>query len=325
MRSRDTQQSAQAIATHWLVCHAQGWAWGDLSQAQAQIERSWPEGEPPLDGPLEEFARELGSALSRVAQDARCAGILVADLPAESAPDWWPTKRRRIKPWQAMFNRSGWVLGAVRHAPFNDLDASTWAWAKLAKGRDVPGAVSARRIGGPWHSHWLQFLLSALGVLALHLVLTLWVQPMLMSLRQESQQQAEQERAQAQQQRALAQAKALQAERARQREQWQQGQAQALRPLEALWQITRALDTVPARQLWTELRYAQGAWVMQGVSGSAVVLHDKVALAWQNWHPELLEVEPGVWPPEPDLGWPAWRFRVRLPFETPTADTQGKP
>lgn len=152
---------------------------------------------------------------------------------------------------------------------------------------------------------------SALVCVCVHSALQWGIRPWIQEQRALASAQAEQDR-QAEQQRLLREReRAVQVEQVQRTRQWAMWQSESLRPLQSLAQVLGQTDTMAAPQFWQALRYADGAWTVQGVAS-----HESDVQPWWQWASfggtsQLLESAPGVWPPEPEWGWPAWRFRAR--------------
>jgi hypothetical protein len=305
-----------------LAPHAWAWGWGDPQAFKACTESVWPEGEPPLTFPAE----LLRPTLQRAFQDLPLPiGVHVrcASWGRDSAPDWWPHHKAGVRQWQQWLATQGGQLQSVAQAQA-DLgmgDLNTWVQQSRWQGVHKPAALTdaAPSKPQPWHL----LALSGLAALVVHALMVGVVQPWWGGWREQARAQAERQRQQDIAHQAEATAQSRRAEQAAHTQLWRQEQQAAWRPLQDLGRWLQQLGPEPPPQLWLELRQAKGSWTVLGVASHPMPLHELLRVDAPH-EPVLIQSIASTWPPEPALGWPAWRFEWQTP-ETDQAPTPEQP
>jgi hypothetical protein len=163
----------------------------------------------------------------------------------------------------------------------------------------------------PWHL----LALSGMAALTVHVLMVGVVQPLWVSGREQALAQVERQRQQDLARKVEDAARSRRAEQEAQTQLWRQEQQAALQPLQDLNRWLQQLGRDPPPQLWLELRQAKGSWTVLGVASHQMPLHELLHVDAEH-EPVLIQSSASTWPPEPALGWPAWRFE----WQTSTAD-----
>lgn len=310
------------MPTLCLLCAAPGWAVGWAGQNRPLAQHAWPSGQPPDQCPLDLWVDAMQLALRDHLGPGPALQWCWARLPKALRPAWWPDAPRRHHPCREWALGEGLVwAGARRIAPSVDLsDLSDLAELWGALSGPAPQAMPAM-------AHWLEraqhpaasVALSVLACLVVHAALQWGLHPWLEERQAQSWAQLAQARRAEIQRLEREREQALKAEQISRTQRWAQAQDRALAPLNALVPLLRASAAVAQPQFFSSLRFADGAWTVQGVAGHEVELSTWLGRVGELGLPQVLQSGPATWPPEPEWGWPAWRFEWRFtpPAEAP--------
>lgn len=127
-------------------------------------------------------------------------------------------------------------------------------------------------------------------------------------LREQARTQAQAQRQHDQELKAQTAAQNLRLEQAAHVKQWTGAQHSALQPLHDLSERLMQIGPDAPPQLWLELRQAQGRWTVLGVTDHERPVHELFGTRSAKPQVALTQSSASTWPPEPALGWPAWRF-----------------
>ncbi|MEY2620848.1 MAG: hypothetical protein RIT26_668, partial [Pseudomonadota bacterium] len=300
--------TAPAVPVLCLLCAGPGWALGWAGQDRALAVHAWESGQPPLECPLGLWIDAMQLALREHLGPSPALQWCWAPLPKALRPAWWPDALRRQRPCREWAVREGltWA-GARRIAPASDL-ASLWG----ALAGPVPQVTPVRAWFAAMTRHPGACAAASLwACFSLHLALQWGVQPWLEDRRTLAWAQWAQERNAEIQRLDREREQARHDEQTARIQRWVQAQARARAPLEALAELLRTSATLAQAQFWSGLRYADGAWTVQGMAGHEVELSPWLGRPGAQALPQVLQSEPASWPPAPDWGWPAWRFEWR--------------
>jgi hypothetical protein len=303
----------------WWVCSASGWAVGRALQPQPWIEAQWPDGQLPPDFPEDDWSQPLSRALEGMAHATVVVDVWCFQMANHDRPLWWPDQRRNRRVWQRWLEDAGCVLGDRRRVIGEPAGPDTWAAVLRAESRRVPLALAVLR---HVHTPGRQLLLSSVAALLVHLGLVGVVQPVLQAQRAQAQAQARSEQEAAQQQQRQERALALQQEQEKHQREWLKRQHLELAPLTLLERLLQDAQNMTQPQYWGELRHADGAWTVFGVTSHESAWHDASSQALIAWNPQTSEsgaitlTALGA-PPHP-----AWKYQARL---TSAASETGAP
>lgn len=293
----------------WLVCAPHGWAWGwgHHQPPQTYTEGAWPEGEPPLALPTELWQPALQRALAQRPAPIP-VHVLCASWGRDSAPEWWPHRKAGVRQWQTWLAAQGGQLQSVAQAQADPGLGELKTWVQHSRWQGVTQLAPLPSDPGAGWRPWQLLAGSSLAALSVHLLLVGVWQPWWNSWRDQALVQAEQQRQQELALQAEAQARSRRAQQQAQTQAWRQAQQAALQPLQQLSQWLQQLGPEPQPQLWLELRHAKGSWTVLGVASHEMPLRELLHAPFADQEPVLIQSSASTWPPEPAMGWPAWRF-----------------
>ena len=303
-----------------LACCAPGWVLGWLGAPKPMALEVWPQSCPTPMAPWAQWSQAVELALRQQLLSHTRLRVHWVDLPPTACPDWWPQHRGSLKALRAWAKKQGLLWGGGQPlAQCADL-SQLWDLARrdATSSGAAPGSKPSntrdtyKALTAALHRHPMALLaVSASVCLLVHLALHLGVHPWL-QVRQE-QEWARLEHAKQSEIQRLAHEREL-AHRAQESEhlkRWLQWQNQGMAPLHALSDLLRSSDATPNPQFWSGLRYADGAWTVQGVTGFESDLQGGLTAPLARGLPQILSSGQILWPPEPEWGWPAWRFEWR--------------
>ena len=307
------QPSSTAL---WLVCAPQAWAWGWGHQQPPEVytEATWPEGEPPLAFPADLWQSWWLRAKQGHPGPYRLR-VLCAHWGRDAAPDWWPQRKANVRPWQAWCEQQGLELQSVQLSRAPWAEGECRAWVQQARWRPVTWIDSKRSASSLQASRWRLLRWSGGLALACHACMMGAVWPAWSVLREQARTQAQAQRQQAEELKAQSAAQTLRLEQAAHVQQWRGAQQLALQPLHELSQWLQQIGPDAPPQLWLELRQAQGRWTVLGVTDHERTLHELFGTQSAPPQATLIQSSASTWPPEPALGWPAWRFEWQTATE----------
>ena len=304
----------------WLVCAWQGWALGWAEQATALTEASWPDTEPPTEFPARLFQSAIEQALQQAPMSSPLLVLWVATWPHEQAPHWWPEGLRRLKPWRHLAREMKLQWGRVQVIFHSHEAGSLWDGALRAHQENLQSGSNSTEPQVALAAPLRTLAVSSLLALGLHGLLVFGLRPMLAGEVIQAQIQADQVRVQEHQRQAQTREQSHATEQVKRTKEWHELQTKAKAPVEALVRVLHLTEARLQPQYWINLRFADGAWNLQGVTSHEAALEDLLQGPLSAWNPQVVQAGSVAWPPEPDWGWPAWQFQVRWALNDPTAD-----
>lgn len=303
-----------------LACSAQGWVLGWLGAPKPLTLEVWPQSCPAHTAPWAQWAQAVELALRQQLLTQTRLRVRWVNLPPSACPDWWPQHRGQLKALRAWAKQEGLHWGGGQPlaectdlSQLWDLTRTDTISAGAANGShtpNMPNGVSALTTALRRHPMAL-LAASALACLLLHLALQMGLYPWLQERRKQERAQLEQAQRSEIQRLAHERELAHRAEQSERLKRWVLWQTQAMAPLNALSELLRSSDATSHPQIWTGLRYAEGTWTVQGITGFESDLQGGLNAHLARGLPQILSSSQILWPPEPEWGWPAWRFEWR--------------